>query len=1149
MEDTNPADVRTSATNYARLRGLTPNGSGNLSFSIGPANAPINGFQLIAMSSGPPDTTAPTPSPMTWLNVPAAASSSSITMTATTATDASGVEYFFDETSGNPGASDSVWQNSATYTDIGLGASTAYTYMVSARDKSAAQNPTVASSSATATTSVAPLNTVWNLQVANEAGNQITTANNFMGAAAENTANSTWNRVATLPQVGMLLKNSTGSDTAGVNIDLTSSDGASVKTQNLNSGDKIFNSRIGGGVSVNMTLKGLSITNSYDIVFYSDWWWKDGDAYPITQTIGSGLVGTIHLNRVLSGTYGTVLALGQDTNPANVTSGAGNTGNWYRINGLSANLSGELGFRLGDGANAPFNGFQLVATPLAPRADILAFGLPGNPAVISGTNVTLTLPFGANVTNLAPTFTLWPGATSVPVSGTARNFTTPQTYTVTSSDSLVTKIYTVTAVIAPPLPEFTLTAPATWDGRTTITVQPNITNLALLQANAGTNFTYQWSTGGVAVTQQITPGVMTLTRSQGSGPLVVTLTMANGTSGVTQSTTINVQEPASDAWVERTPLANEKPVNHQFIARNPFTNLGTIFYRGTQSGTPDTVYLKVYKTPSGGAETLDATLRQSLVGGAYTFSAPVAAGLITYRVIYGTTTGAVDTDVASVTNLICGDAYIIEGQSNAQATDNSAPQIDTSDPWVKTYDASLGWGPAYAKPSSPNWGSKVGFWGMQLAQNIVANHQMPVCIINGAVGGTRIDQHQPNPVDRTQAGSLYGIYATLLNRVIAARLNHGIRGVFWHQGESDCSNSGPLLDFDYTAYEQNFLNMSSAWKQDFPNFQRYVMFQVMPKPCNIGPKGDELREVQRTLPQLFSRMSITNTLGIAGYEGCHFSRAGYENMASRITPVVSRDFYGAASGPVTAPNLKRAYFANAARTAIALEFDQAMTWSSFSLANYYVDDVGGRVTSGSASGNIVTLQLSSAAAANATLDYLKDDFWNSGESVSSLLFGANAIPALTFANVPVAALAPYESWSGSKNLSGAAAAADADPDNDGVRNALEFVLGGEPNPSASGFNSNALLPTSTRNVAGDLIFTFQRKTASVGGVSLNFQWSGDLTFPLLNSLPIGPASSSVDGVNVAISTLNVATDSIIVTVPAARAVGGKLFGRLQAAAP
>ena len=43
--------------------------------------------------SGGPDTNPPTPSPMTWESVPAAAGDSSITMTATTATDDNGVHY------------------------------------------------------------------------------------------------------------------------------------------------------------------------------------------------------------------------------------------------------------------------------------------------------------------------------------------------------------------------------------------------------------------------------------------------------------------------------------------------------------------------------------------------------------------------------------------------------------------------------------------------------------------------------------------------------------------------------------------------------------------------------------------------------------------------------------------------------------------------------------------------------------------------------------------------------------------------------------------------------------------------------------------------------------------------------------------------
>ena len=82
---------------------------------------------------------------------------STISMTATTATDYSGVEYYFTETSGNPGGSDSGWQDSPVYVDTGLQPGTEYTYTVMARDKSGQQNTTAPSVAASATTTgVAP---------------------------------------------------------------------------------------------------------------------------------------------------------------------------------------------------------------------------------------------------------------------------------------------------------------------------------------------------------------------------------------------------------------------------------------------------------------------------------------------------------------------------------------------------------------------------------------------------------------------------------------------------------------------------------------------------------------------------------------------------------------------------------------------------------------------------------------------------------------------------------------------------------------------------------------------------------------------------------------------------------------------------------
>jgi hypothetical protein len=97
------------------------------------------------------DTAPPSPDPMTWATVPYATGTTSISMTATTATDTSGVEYFFECTAG--GGNNSAWQDSATYQDTGLSPSTQYTYRVQARDKSTGQNATAFSGEASATTS------------------------------------------------------------------------------------------------------------------------------------------------------------------------------------------------------------------------------------------------------------------------------------------------------------------------------------------------------------------------------------------------------------------------------------------------------------------------------------------------------------------------------------------------------------------------------------------------------------------------------------------------------------------------------------------------------------------------------------------------------------------------------------------------------------------------------------------------------------------------------------------------------------------------------------------------------------------------------------------------------------------------------------
>ena len=152
-----------------------------------------------------------------------------------------------------------------------------------------------------------------------------------------------------------------------------------------------------------------------------------------------------------------------------------------------------------------------------------------------------------------------------------------------------------------------------------------------------------------------------------------------------------------------------------------------------------------------------------------------------------------------------------------------------------------------------------------------------------------------------------------------------------------------------------------------------------------------------------------------------------------------------------------------------------MSWNSFSKVNFYLDKFGSKVTSGSASGNVVKLQLSSAGTTTSTLDYLEDAHWSYNEATSSLLYGANGIAALTFADVAIEPSSPYLAWASNSAQGLTAGVNDGplqDPDYDGIVNLLEFTLAGAPLVSSS-----SVLPKPAQD-GGNWVFEYDRSVAS-----------------------------------------------------------------------
>ncbi len=553
-----------------------------------------------------------------------------------------------------------------------------------------------------------------------------------------------------------------------------------------------------------------------------------------------------------------------------------------------------------------------------------------------------------------------------------------------------------------PDPVVSLKAPRQWDGRKTIEIVPQITNVQAMQAAGAGDLTYDWHVSGLAVIQEITPEKLILSRAQNSGHMTVTLSLSNGGHAVTTSTNVTVKEPDTDAWVSRIPDDSEMPVQGQFYARD-HSGQGTLYCRGALRDKAEEVFFRVFVDGTRYAEH-NSTPGQD---GAYAFSVKLAPALVKYRVEFGTRTGDSETVLHRAGDIVCGDAYIIEGQSNALATDTHEESPRVTNEWVRSYGQTRFFKEGerenlWCKPvwkannnERKEYWAELGWWGMELANRLVASQHVPIFMLNGARGGTRIDQHQRHDANTTDLDTIYG---RMLWRVKRARLCHGIRGIIWHQGENDQGAAGPDGDYGWKTYERYFVDMTADWKRDFPNVTRYYVFQIWPNACSMGSgNGDMLREKQRSLARLYSNMAMLSTLGIQPGGSCHYPLAGWDVFATRIQRLMERDFYGVpVDGPITAPNLERVYYADAARRSMALEFDQPVVWRDQLASQFYVDGAEGIVVGGMMKGNILTLTLKESDAFE-RITYLKEMAWNQ----NNLLVGLNGMAALTFCDVPI----------------------------------------------------------------------------------------------------------------------------------------------------
>ena len=468
----------------------------------------------------------------------------------------------------------------------------------------------------------------------------------------------------------------------------------------------------------------------------------------------------------------------------------------------------------------------------------------------------------------------------------------------------------------------------------------------------------------------------------------------------------------------------EAPEDYQLYARDT-SDSAQVFISGNVKGEPDfkELILKVFKDGK-----LYNTQKDSLKNKKFSISSKINSGLHQFRFEFYIKKNNKDSLYLAADNVVCGDAYIITGQSNSHASSRLSTY---SNPYCRSFGVKTGyetyndddkkvrWG--LATGNCPNlkkdvggWFTKnpygVGVWGTELMKLIVEKHQVPVCIINGGSGSSSIEQNMLYP----EQASLETSFGRLAYRVNEAGLKDNIKAILWHQGESNANTKE-----SYQAYAANFDILLKDWKRVYKGLEKIYLFQLHPG-CGRLPKSyhAELREVQNQIAEKYEMVDIMSTMGVPGHDGCHFSHEGYLEFAKRVFPLVSRDFYEEkANNIITPPKLLKAYYKNSKQ--IVLTFDQPIFVEEkrevkgklhylkdqfFFNNELNTEDILAKVKSLKTDGNKLLITLADAITSK-YITYLPGKFYKETNAIYNgpwLLGKENDIGALSFYQRPIA---------------------------------------------------------------------------------------------------------------------------------------------------
>ncbi|MFT5357655.1 MAG: PKD repeat protein [Polyangiales bacterium] len=442
------------------------------------------------------------------------------------------------------------------------------------------------------------------------------------------------------------------------------------------------------------------------------------------------------------------------------------------------------------------------------------------------------------------------------------------------------------------------------------------------------------------------------------GCYVVTLEVSDD-DGATDMASADVL--STSAAVDDESLVFEtQPLVNALLPRDVEANAGTATYTGTLSTLgPARLVARV----TSGEETVSETSLSlcETESKDFTLQVTIPSELRTFDVALSVERGGASTDVGGTTNLVAGDVFIIQGQSNAASGVYSPDGGENDSPFVRTFgsrtdanpDADQRWrGAAEAM-------GHMGQWPRRMAAQLSVAHDLPIALMNAAIGGQPIGFFERNDGDPSDPATNYG---RLFRRLRNAGLSESVRAILWYQGESDAG--------DWETHRDGFVALYEDWLEDYPSVERTYVTQL-----RLGCIGDlnRTQEVQRSLADEYEAISVMSTTALNAHDGCHYNyEEGYRELGDRYVALVRRDIYGDVfDEDVDAPNPMSARF-NADRSEVTVQMrnaDSVLSYEDGAEADFLLEGSGVTFSGGRVEGSQLILSVSAEASGATALHY------------------------------------------------------------------------------------------------------------------------------------------------------------------------------------